>query len=88
MRLAAGPKPCRWMASWLRSTRRVCRPGGTVAARDGDYAAMTWFPRSDALERWLDEHPEARARTLRFDVASLLAERGQVPVLDVIEGAF
>ena len=38
--------------------------------------------------RWLDEHPEARARTLRFDVASVLAERGTPPVLDVIEGAF
>jgi putative endonuclease len=38
--------------------------------------------------RWLDAHPEARARTLRFDVASVLAERGQAPVLDVIEAAF
>ena len=38
--------------------------------------------------RWLDEHPEARARTLRFDVASVLAERGHPPVLDVIENAF
>jgi len=25
--------------------------------------------------RWLDAHPEARARTLRFDVASVLAPR-------------
>ena len=23
---------------------RVCRPGGLVAARDGDYAGFTWFP--------------------------------------------
>ena len=38
--------------------------------------------------RWLDEHPEARARTLRFDVASVLAERGTAPVIDVIEAAF
>lgn len=38
--------------------------------------------------RWLDEHPEARARTLRFDVASVLAERGRAPVIDVIEAAF
>ncbi|HEX4218534.1 MAG TPA: methyltransferase domain-containing protein, partial [Acidimicrobiales bacterium] len=28
----------------LREMRRVCRPGGIVAARDADYAAMTWFP--------------------------------------------
>jgi putative endonuclease len=38
--------------------------------------------------RWLDAHPEARARTLRFDVASVLAERGRAPVVDVIESAF
>ena len=38
--------------------------------------------------RWLDQHPAARARTLRFDVASVLAERGTPPVLDVIENAF
>ena len=38
--------------------------------------------------RWLDEHPAARARTLRFDVASVLAERGTPPVIDVIENAF
>ena len=28
----------------LREMRRVCRPGGIVAARDADYAAMTWYP--------------------------------------------
>ena len=28
-----------------RELRRVCRPGGVVAARDGDYRAMTWYPR-------------------------------------------
>ena len=28
----------------LREMRRVCRPGGVVAARDSDYAAMTWYP--------------------------------------------
>ena len=38
--------------------------------------------------RWLDEHPEARAPTLRFDVASVLAERGRAPIIDVIEAAF
>jgi putative endonuclease len=38
--------------------------------------------------RWLDEHPAARARTLRFDVASVLARRDEPPVIDVIEGAF
>ncbi len=38
--------------------------------------------------RWLDDHPAARARTLRFDVASVLAARNAPPVIDVIEGAF
>lgn len=38
----------------LREMRRVGRPGGIVAARDGDYAGFTWYPRSAALERWLD----------------------------------
>ena len=38
----------------LREMRRVCRPGGVIAARDADYAAMTWYPASAALTRWLE----------------------------------
>jgi ubiquinone/menaquinone biosynthesis C-methylase UbiE len=38
----------------LTEMRRVCRPGGLVAARDADYAAMTWHPGSPELTRWLD----------------------------------
>jgi SAM-dependent methyltransferase len=34
--------------------RRVCRPGGIVAARDGDYGAMFWFPEDSGLEQWRD----------------------------------
>ena len=37
----------------LREMRRVCRPGGVVAARDGDYAAMTWYPAEPALDAWV-----------------------------------
>ena len=37
----------------LRQMRRVCTPGGIVAARDADYAAMTWYPRVPALDEWL-----------------------------------
>lgn len=37
----------------LREMRRVCRPGGIVAVRDADYAAMTWYPRTPGLEEWL-----------------------------------
>ena len=36
----------------LREMRRVCRPGGVVAVRDADYAAMTWHPDHPALSRW------------------------------------
>jgi SAM-dependent methyltransferase len=37
----------------LREMRRVCRPDGVVAARDADYAAMTWFPDNPVLDEWL-----------------------------------
>ena len=36
----------------LAEMRRVCRPGGVVAARDGDYGAMLWFPEDPELEEW------------------------------------
>ena len=38
----------------LREMRRVCRPGGVIAARDGDYAAFTWYPADPALDAWLE----------------------------------
>jgi SAM-dependent methyltransferase len=37
----------------LREMRRVCRPDGVIAARDGIYRAMSWYPTSTALDRWL-----------------------------------
>jgi SAM-dependent methyltransferase len=37
----------------LREMRRVCAPGGVVAARDSDYAAFTWFPNLPGLHDWL-----------------------------------
>ncbi|MBB0231697.1 methyltransferase domain-containing protein [Streptomyces calidiresistens] len=46
----------------LRTMRRLCRPGGLVAVRDTDYAAMTWWPRPPALDRWAELYPRvARA---------------------------
>lgn len=36
----------------LAEMRRVLRPGGTLAVRDGDYAGFTWAPRLAALDRW------------------------------------
>lgn len=38
----------------LREMRRVCRSEGVVAARDADYEAMTWYPESPGIDRWLD----------------------------------
>ncbi len=32
--------------------RRVTKPGGLVAVRDADYAAMTWYPESPGLTEW------------------------------------
>ncbi|MFL6180961.1 MAG: methyltransferase domain-containing protein [Actinomycetes bacterium] len=38
----------------LREMRRVCRPGGIVAARDADYSGSAWYPESEGLSDWLD----------------------------------
>lgn len=36
----------------LREMARVCTPGGWVAARDADYAAMSWYPELPELDLW------------------------------------
>ena len=38
----------------LRSMATVLRPGGTLAARDGDYEAFCWYPADPHLDRWLE----------------------------------
>jgi len=46
----------------LREMVRVCRPGGVVAARDGDYAGFVWYPASPWLSQWNElYHAAARA---------------------------
>ena len=42
----------------LAEMRRVTRPGGVVAVRDADYAAMTWYPPSEGLSEWLELYHE------------------------------
>ncbi len=36
----------------LSEMRRVTRPGGLVAARDGDFGGMTWYPELPVLDEW------------------------------------
>ncbi|MFG2637178.1 class I SAM-dependent methyltransferase [Streptomyces sp. NPDC048362] len=38
----------------LREMHRVTKPGGFIAVRDADYAALTWYPAADGLTDWLD----------------------------------
>ena len=42
----------------LVEMRRVCRPGGLVAARDGDYPAFTYFPADPDVERAITAYGE------------------------------
>ncbi|MGY1887689.1 methyltransferase domain-containing protein [Blastococcus sp. SYSU DS0753] len=46
----------------LREMARVCRPGGLIAVRDVDYAATTWFPADDGLDRWLALYQQVARR--------------------------
>lgn len=43
----------------LREMKRVCAPGGVVAARDADYAGFIWFPELPALDLWRDIYRRA-----------------------------
>ena len=57
----------------LIEMRRVCRPGGFIAARDADYAAMTWFPADPRLDRWLElYHQVARGNGAEPDAGRRL----------------
>ena len=69
----------------LREMRRVTRPGGLVAVRDGDYGAMVWYPDVPALDDWLALYrrvaranggePDAGRRLHAWASAAGLAER-------------
>jgi len=69
----------------LREMRRVTKPGGLVAVRDGDYGAMVWYPDVPALDDWLALYrrvaranggePDAGRRLHAWASAAGLAER-------------
>ena len=40
----------------LREMHRVTKPGGIVAARDSDFAAMSWYPETKGMSDWADLH--------------------------------
>ena len=57
----------------LLEMRRVCAPGGVVAARDSDYATFTWWPEDPRLTRWLElYHDVARANDAEPDAGRRL----------------
>lgn len=57
----------------LREMARVTRPGGLLAARDADYAAMTWHPASAGMTHWLSTYRElARANGAEPDAGRRL----------------
>lgn len=68
----------------LREMARVTRPGGLVAARDADYAAMAWHPESPGLDRWREVYrltaraaggePDAGRRLLAWSRAAGLTD--------------
>ena len=46
----------------LVEMRRVLRPGGTLAVRDGDYGAFVWAPAAPELTRWRELYHRVTAR--------------------------
>jgi ubiquinone/menaquinone biosynthesis C-methylase UbiE len=46
----------------LTEMRRVLRPQGLLAVRDGDYPAFLWRPDSPELDRWLDLYMRVTAQ--------------------------
>jgi ubiquinone/menaquinone biosynthesis C-methylase UbiE len=72
----------------LREMRRVCLPGGLIAARDADYAAMIWYPPSAALTRWLElYHQVGRANGGEPDAGRRLVSWAQTAGFSDVEAS-
>jgi SAM-dependent methyltransferase len=46
----------------FREMKRVCKPGGLVAARDSDYGGFRWYPDEPTIDRWLALYREIARR--------------------------
>ncbi len=67
---------------------RVCRPEGHVAAREGDYRAMTWWPADPGLDRWMELYQAvARANGGEPDAGRRLAGWARAAGLTDIEAS-
>ena len=68
---------------------RVTRPGGTLAVRDADYSAMTWYPEEPRLDRWNEiYHAAARNNGAEPDAGRrLLAWANQAGLRDIRSSA-
>ena len=73
----------------LREMRRVTRPGGVVAVRDGIYASFAWAPDNPLLVRWNDavppDHGAQPRRGRRRPVPPRLGAAGGVHGRHVVE---
>jgi ubiquinone/menaquinone biosynthesis C-methylase UbiE len=69
--------------------RRVCRPGGIVAARDGDYPGFRYFPDDPELTRAIAAYGELTRRNgAHWDAGRrLLAWAHRAGFTDVVPGA-
>ena len=72
----------------LREMRRVCRPGGLVAVRDADYAAMTWWPPTEGMTAWLSTYRElAHANGAEPDAGRRLLSWARAAGLEDVSGS-
>ena len=63
----------------LREMKRVCKPGGLVAARDGDYGAFRWYPTSPRSTAGWSCTEQLRAATRASRTRADSSWRGRTP---------